>query len=273
MKVIKILLAVIVGAVMVFGLQINQTEAAAPGPATLVSPSGTIYENTPTYTWNAVAESTWYLLWVDDRTRTAIKNWFTAEDAGCGAGTGTCSVTPTTELASGSAKWWIQTYNDDGIGPWSSAMSFTVAEGYSEASIQGEYSFTAMEQGGGDGISGNALPQEAAMGVITADGSGNITGNITWNMYDFGDQVPGSDRLVLHNFPFTGSYIVEGNGFGTMQGDIDYDLDGTVDDTLLGKLVITKATADKEALEFWWIGDEPEASGSIPIIHFTKRVQ
>jgi hypothetical protein len=48
---IKIMLVVLVGVIMVFGLQVNQAEAAVPGPATLVSPSGTIYETTPTYTW------------------------------------------------------------------------------------------------------------------------------------------------------------------------------------------------------------------------------
>jgi hypothetical protein len=97
-----------------------------PGRATLVSPSGIISTTTPTYTWNAVASATWYYLWVNDSTSTKMQIWYTAAQAGCGSGTGTCSVTPLVTLASGAAQWWIQTYNSAGYGPWSTGMSFTV---------------------------------------------------------------------------------------------------------------------------------------------------
>ena len=73
-----------------------------PGAATLVSPSGTITTTTPTYTWNAVSNSTWYQLWVNDSTGNKIKDWYTASETGCGSGTGTCSVTPSKALANGS---------------------------------------------------------------------------------------------------------------------------------------------------------------------------
>jgi hypothetical protein len=96
-----------------------------PGKATLVSPSGVINTNTPTYTWNAVSSSTFYYLWVEDSTGGAIKQWYTASDAGCAGGTGTCSVTPATAVAAGSDKWWIQTWNAVGYGPWSTGMAFT----------------------------------------------------------------------------------------------------------------------------------------------------
>ena len=100
---------------------------SAPGTATLVSPSGAITTGTPTYTWNAVAGSTWYYLWVDDSTATAkITQWYRASDAGCAAGTGTCSVTPSVALASGAARWWIQTWNSAGYGPWSRGTDFAV---------------------------------------------------------------------------------------------------------------------------------------------------
>ena len=99
-----------------------------PGKATLVSPSGSITTTTPTYVWNAVSGSTWYYLWVNDGGAGLgkIKTWYTAEQAGCASGTGNCSVTPSTALASGAAQWWIQTYNDSGDGPWSDGMAFTV---------------------------------------------------------------------------------------------------------------------------------------------------
>ena len=97
-----------------------------PGQATLISPSGTILTNKPTYTWNAVPNATNYYLWVDDSTGTKIQQWYTAEAAGCPAGTGTCSVTPTKTLAKDAGTWKIQTKNLAGNGPWSSSLSFTV---------------------------------------------------------------------------------------------------------------------------------------------------
>ena len=98
-----------------------------PGKATLVSPSGSITTTTPTYVWNAVSGSTWYYLWVNDAAGSGkIKTWYTAEQAGCAPGTGNCSVTPSTALASGAAQWWIQTWNDSGEGPWSDGMAFSV---------------------------------------------------------------------------------------------------------------------------------------------------
>jgi hypothetical protein len=100
--------------------------AVPPGAATLVAPSGTISTTTPTYTWNAVSTSTWYYLWVNGPSGNVIKQWYTAAQAGCASGTGTCSVMPSTTLANGSHTWWIQTWNSAGDGPWSAGMSFTV---------------------------------------------------------------------------------------------------------------------------------------------------
>jgi hypothetical protein len=96
-----------------------------PGKATLVSPTGTIGTNIPTYTWNAVSGTTWYYLWVDGPSGNVVKTWYTAAQAGCTSGTGTCSVTPATSLGAGSHTWWIQTYNSVGNGPWSDPMTFT----------------------------------------------------------------------------------------------------------------------------------------------------
>ena len=255
----------------------NGALAAEPGKATLVSPSGTNYEDTPTYSWNAVSDSTWYYLWVNDSKGNPINKWYTAADAGCESGSGLCSITPNTELALGSCEWWIQTWNDDGYGDWSDSLSFAVEEGFSEASIQGTYAFTGMEQGGALAPQGASVVQEAAMGIFSADGKGSIIGKISWNTYDFLDQVPGSDRLVLHRFPLTATYAFEddefGNdGFGTMTGSIDLDQDGVGDIKLIGKLVITKTT-DRMASEFWFTGNPLMAGGSIIIIHFFKREQ
>jgi len=96
------------------------------GKATLVSPLGTVTGTAPIYTWNVDANSTWYYLWVDDSTGNKIKQWYTAAQAGCSSGAGTCSVTPGVALAAGSAKWWVQTWNPNGLGPWSDGMAFSV---------------------------------------------------------------------------------------------------------------------------------------------------
>ncbi len=103
-----------------------QISGGTPPAATLVSPTGTITTATPTYTWNAVSTSTWYYLWVNDSTGNKIQTWYTAAQAGCSSGTGTCSVTPSTTLASGAGQWWIQTWNTYGYGPWSNSLSFNV---------------------------------------------------------------------------------------------------------------------------------------------------
>jgi hypothetical protein len=109
-------------------LAFTVTGTAAPGKATLISPTGTITGTSPTFRWNAVPTASWYYLYVQDSTSFSgrITTWFTAAQAGCGSGTGTCSITPNTVLASGAAIWWIRTWSDLGTGPWSDGMSFTV---------------------------------------------------------------------------------------------------------------------------------------------------
>ena len=101
------------------------SSGGTPGPTTLISPTGIITDNTPTYSWNSVSGSTWYYLWVNDSTGNKIKQWYTAVQAGCATG-GTCSVTPGTALADGTGKWWVQTWNSNGYGLWSNEMVFTV---------------------------------------------------------------------------------------------------------------------------------------------------
>jgi hypothetical protein len=89
--------------------------------ATLVSPSVTS-SNPPTYVWNAVSNATWYQLWVN-----GAGTWYTASQAHCGAGTGTCSIAGSALTNGSSYTWYVQTYNSyvTGEGPWSAGMSFT----------------------------------------------------------------------------------------------------------------------------------------------------
>ena len=109
------------------GWNLNGSSTATLGKASLLSPSGTITDTTPTYTWNAVSGSTWYYLYVNQGSSNKIKKWYTAAQAGCSSGSGTCSITPTTSLASGNHTWWIRTYNSSGNGPWSNGKAFTIS--------------------------------------------------------------------------------------------------------------------------------------------------
>src|SRR5439155_27001048 len=63
--------------------------SAPPGAATLVAPSGSIATATPTFSGNAVALATQYLLWVDDSSGGRSRATYTAAQAGCASGTGT----------------------------------------------------------------------------------------------------------------------------------------------------------------------------------------
>jgi hypothetical protein len=98
-----------------------------PEAATLVSPTGKIADATPTYTWNAVPGATKYYLFVNDSTGSKIRTSYTATQSGCASGTGTCSITPDTVLTLGTVKWWIQTWNSAGYGPWSASTYFTLS--------------------------------------------------------------------------------------------------------------------------------------------------
>ncbi len=99
--------------------------AVLAGQATLISPWGQTFDTTPTYTWTAVANSTWYHIWVNDSTGTLGEKWYTAAEVGCPAGTGNCSLTAPADLAPGTYTWWIQAWYN-AYGPWSDGKPFYV---------------------------------------------------------------------------------------------------------------------------------------------------
>ncbi len=110
------------------------TSNVPPGPATLIDPccNRTYSDNTPTYKWYAVENTTDYYLLVLNSASTPVEyGWHTAGEANCGDGTGECSLTPAAELADGAYVWLIKTANDYGDGPWSdpSRSTFTVSTG------------------------------------------------------------------------------------------------------------------------------------------------
>lgn len=90
----------------------------------LTSPSGTIFDNTPTYSWKAIPKATYYNLWVNDSTGKKIRHWYSAVQTACPDGTGTCSITPKTRLADGDGEWKIQSWSPSGYGAWSPIKKF-----------------------------------------------------------------------------------------------------------------------------------------------------
>jgi uncharacterized repeat protein (TIGR03803 family) len=96
----------------------------APPATTLLSPSGAIGTQSPTYTWTTVSSATWYYLWVANAGGApVIQTWYTAASV---CNTSTCAVTPAITLAAGNMHtWWVETYDSLGFGPWSTSLSFT----------------------------------------------------------------------------------------------------------------------------------------------------
>jgi subtilisin family serine protease len=94
---------------------------SVPGKPTLVSPTGSVTDPV-TYRWNAVNGAASYLLSVDNGS--SVQTSYTASQAGCGTGSGTCSVTPGATLVFGNHTWTVQASNTGGSGPPSDAGSF-----------------------------------------------------------------------------------------------------------------------------------------------------
>src|SRR5438034_425123 len=109
------------------GVTVPVASTPPPGAATLVAPSGSIASRTPTFSWNAVASATQYMLWVDDSSGGRIRTTYTGAQAGCASGAGACSMVSSATLNPGAGQWWIVTSSASGSGPWSSGMTFTVA--------------------------------------------------------------------------------------------------------------------------------------------------
>jgi hypothetical protein len=94
---------------------------------TLVSPSETIGDATPTYTWQEEDGATYYQLWVNGPAGNVIQEWYTAAETCSGD---TCSVTPDITLDTGNHIWWIRGWSEcDAHGPWSDSMEFTMTGG------------------------------------------------------------------------------------------------------------------------------------------------
>ncbi len=114
----------LLGALGLFLLAARPGEAAPPGPATQVAPQGALTGTTITFTWEAAPGATWYFIQVNDATTVGkILQWYTAEQANCPGGVGTCAITVSQGLV-GAGTWWIRPWNPEGFGPWSGGLQF-----------------------------------------------------------------------------------------------------------------------------------------------------
>ena len=95
-----------------------------PGKATLVSPNGDIGTKNPTFVWNAEQTSTRYCLKVANVRKPNAPIFESCYDAADVLTGQTCTVTPKIDLGAGSYRWWIQTVNCKGDGPWSDFLGF-----------------------------------------------------------------------------------------------------------------------------------------------------
>src|SRR3989442_748050 len=68
------------------------------------------------------------MFWGDDCCGGRIRTTYTAAQAGCASGTGTCSLAPGLLLNPGAGQWWVVTSNTSGSGPWSSGLTFTAPD-------------------------------------------------------------------------------------------------------------------------------------------------
>ena len=100
------------------------TSKSLPGKATLVSPKNAIGNKNPTFIWNAVAGCTRYCLKVANVNSLNAPVFQECYDASEVLSGKVCSVTPVINLKAGSYRWWIQTTNCKGDGPWSDFMAF-----------------------------------------------------------------------------------------------------------------------------------------------------
>jgi len=95
---------------------------------TLRYPVGKITGSTVAFSWSPVSGATSYKILVQRGVTTVLTSAYTADQAGCSAGSGTCSVIVTVGFGSGELQWKVYGLNADGSGPWSALKYFTVAD-------------------------------------------------------------------------------------------------------------------------------------------------
>lgn len=96
----------------------------APPATAGINPVGTVLMGTPTFSWRAQPQATWYLLLIADANGTTVhQQWF--DQAAVCAGE-TCNAVASVVLPNGQYRWFVRTWNASGNGPWSSEIGLMV---------------------------------------------------------------------------------------------------------------------------------------------------
>ena len=97
-----------------------------PGALTLLSPSGSVAaSSTQRYTWKADVAATWYELYVARNGSPFGDHWYTLTDSVVDTATGNFAVDVSVH-GTGTYQWYVRGWGPDGLGTWSSSMTFQV---------------------------------------------------------------------------------------------------------------------------------------------------
>jgi len=83
-----------------------------------IAPTGVASNPTPQFTWTEQAAADWYLVHVTRNGAFYRKKWVQ----------NTTALTFPAEFAYGNYRWWVQTWNPNGFGPWSDAAAFCLGK-------------------------------------------------------------------------------------------------------------------------------------------------
>lgn len=91
--------------------------AAAPGKAQLLRPTGAVTDRRPAFQWQAVSGAEWYHIYIYRGGAYHYDKWVESN-----------SWTPSWDMDNylGAYKWWVQTWNSEGFGQWSSGETFSI---------------------------------------------------------------------------------------------------------------------------------------------------
>ncbi len=178
--------------------------ASPPGMPTTLSPSGDVFDATPTFRWLSVPNATEYRLWVR---RGAVDvpthiQWYSSAAAGC-PGSGTCSVTPAPALALGVHTFWIQASNSEGAGPFSAGRLFNVLPNGFDSQFEGSTAPWQAPSGAWSIVSGQYLFTAGLNGSIASVSYPLSFANLDFRVRLFrtGSNAGNPTRLIVRGNP------------------------------------------------------------------------
>ena len=97
-----------------------------PTVVTLLAPTGNAAaSSTQRYTWKADSAAVWYELYISKDGAPFSDRWVTLANSSVDSATGNFAL-DVSGHAPGNYQWWVRGWSPDGIGPWSSAGSFSI---------------------------------------------------------------------------------------------------------------------------------------------------